>query len=82
MPVISRSADARIVVVGSGWSATELPGATATAAVQGALVALVKTLARDLGPRGITVNEVSVPENVTATPRALAAATAAATQHL
>lgn len=74
VPALSRTDDARIVVVGSGWSATELAEATATAAVQGALVALVKTLARDLGPRGITVNEVAVPEDAPAGPRALAAA--------
>ncbi|KFF58835.1 hypothetical protein JF66_15555 [Cryobacterium sp. MLB-32] len=71
---LSRTEDARIIIVGSGWTAAELDDSTATAAVQGALVALVKTLARDLGPRGITVNEVSVPLDTTAGPRALAAA--------
>jgi 3-oxoacyl-[acyl-carrier protein] reductase len=74
VPALSRTDNARIVVVGAGWSATELTDATATAAVQGALVALVKTLARDLGPRGITVNEVAVPHAVAAGPRALATA--------
>lgn len=74
VPALSVAGDARIVLVGLGWSATELVDATATAAVQGALVALVKTLARDLGPRGITVNEVAVAEGVTAGPRALATA--------
>jgi len=74
VPALSLTPDARIVVVGTAWSATELSDATATAAVQGALVALVKTLARDLGPRGITVNEIAVPEGVTTGPRGLAAA--------
>jgi len=73
-PALTRAGGGRIVLVGTGWSATDLPDATATAAVQGALIALVKTLARDLGPRGITVNEIALPPGVTSASRALAAA--------
>ena len=49
------------MLVGAGWTPTGRPGGTAGSAVEGAVVALVKTLARDLGPAGITVNEVVVP---------------------
>lgn len=63
-PALRRAGDARVVVVGAGWLPTALPRATAAAAAHGALVALVKTLARDLGPEGVTVNEIVVdPEH-------------------
>lgn len=57
-PALRRSGDARVVVIGAGWSHTRVLRATAAAAAHGAVVALVKTLARDLGPQGISVNEV------------------------
>ncbi|MCE0488276.1 SDR family oxidoreductase [Ornithinimicrobium sediminis] len=56
-PALRRSGDARVVVLGSGWIPTSLR-ASAAAVAHGAVVGLVKTLARDLGPQGITVNEV------------------------
>ncbi len=57
-PALRAAGDARVVVLGAGWSPTSRPQATAAAAAHGAVVALVKTLARDLGPQGVTVNEV------------------------
>lgn len=59
-PALRRSGDARVVVIGAGWIPTSLQRASAIAAAHGAVVALVKTLARDLGPHGISVNEVVV----------------------
>ena len=60
VPALRRSAIGRVVFVGAGWFPADRPAATAAAAVSGALVALTKTLARDLGPDGITVNQVVV----------------------
>lgn len=57
-PALRRSGDARVVVIGAGWLPTSVPRATAASAAHGAVVALVKTLARDLGPQGISVNEI------------------------
>lgn len=59
-PALRRSASGRLVLVGAGWFPADRPDATAAAAVHGALVALTKTLARDLGPDGVTVNQVVV----------------------
>jgi NAD(P)-dependent dehydrogenase (short-subunit alcohol dehydrogenase family) len=59
-PALRRSGDARVVVLGAGWTPASTPRSTAAATVHGAVVALVKTLARDLGPQGISVNEVVV----------------------
>lgn len=60
VPGLRRSAAGRVVLVGAGWFPADRPGATAAAALAGGLVALTKTLARDLGPEGITVNQVVV----------------------
>ena len=60
VPALRRSSAGRIVLVGAGWFPADRPDATAAAAVHGGLVALTKTLARDLGPDGITVNQVVV----------------------
>jgi NAD(P)-dependent dehydrogenase (short-subunit alcohol dehydrogenase family) len=60
VPALRRSPAGRVVLVGAGWFPADRPDATAAAAVSGALVALTKTLARDLGPDGITVNQVVV----------------------
>lgn len=78
-PALSRSGNGRIVLIGRGWSATGDADSTASAAVHGAAIALMKTLARDLGPAGITVNEVAVPSDPT---EADAAAVAAAVGYL
>lgn len=63
VPVLVNGSDARIVVVGNGWDAAQVEYSTGAAATQGAAVALVKTLARDLGPVGVTVNQLAIPAN-------------------
>lgn len=61
VPALMAGTDARIVVVGAGWGVAEAAHSSAAAATQGGAVALVKTLARDLGPHGVTVNQVAAP---------------------
>jgi NAD(P)-dependent dehydrogenase (short-subunit alcohol dehydrogenase family) len=73
-PALRNSADGRIVLLGSGWSTSDRPASTAASAVHGAVVALTKTLARDLGPDGITVNEVVCDGAEPPAPEAVAAA--------
>lgn len=48
----------RIVVVSSGVTATHRPGSGLYGASKAAAEELVRVLARELGPRGITVNTV------------------------
>jgi 3-oxoacyl-[acyl-carrier protein] reductase len=49
----------RIVTIGScNAERVPFPGAAANSMTKAALVGLVKGLARDLGPRGITINSV------------------------
>lgn len=78
-PALAESGSGRIVLVARGWAAASDARSTASAAVNGAAIALVKTLARDLGPAGITVNEVAVP---TEPSREAVAAVAAAVGYL
>ena len=73
-PGLRRSTAGRIVLVGAGWLPADRPDSTAAAALHGALVALTKTLARDLGPDGITVNQVVVDPADPADPVTVAAA--------
>jgi NAD(P)-dependent dehydrogenase (short-subunit alcohol dehydrogenase family) len=73
-PALRRSPSGRLVFVGAGWLPADRPDATAAAAVHGGLVALTKTLARDLGPDGVTVNEVVVDPARPADPGTVAAA--------
>jgi NAD(P)-dependent dehydrogenase (short-subunit alcohol dehydrogenase family) len=73
-PALRRSGSGRLVFVGAGWLPADRADATAAAAVHGALVALTKTLARDLGPDGVTVNQVVVDPGDPADPAAVAAA--------
>ena len=58
VPSLRRADAGRLVVLGAGWTPTGEAGSTTASAVSGAVVALVKTLARDLGPDGVTVNSV------------------------
>jgi NAD(P)-dependent dehydrogenase (short-subunit alcohol dehydrogenase family) len=76
VPALRRSSAGRIVLVGAGWFPADRRGVTAAAAVHGALVALTKTLARDLGPDGIAVNQVVVDPDAPADPADVAAAVA------
>ena len=74
VPALRRSAAGRVVLVGAGWLPADRRHSTAAAALHGAVVALTKTLARDLGPDGITVNEVVVDPGRPADAAAVAAA--------
>jgi NAD(P)-dependent dehydrogenase (short-subunit alcohol dehydrogenase family) len=58
LPNLRRNHSGRIVLIGAGWLLSGRPERTAAAAVHGGLVALVKTLGRELGRDGISVNEV------------------------
>ena len=57
----------RIVIVSSYWGVIGWPNATAYAASKAGLVALVKTLGRELAPEGIIVNGIA--PGVTSTPQ-------------
>ena len=81
VPALRRAGDSRILLIGNGWGAAQLEDSTALAAVQGGLAALMKTLARDLGPDGIIVNEIALPAQSLDQP-ALASALAAAVSYL
>jgi NAD(P)-dependent dehydrogenase (short-subunit alcohol dehydrogenase family) len=67
LPGMRRHGGGRVVVVSSEWGVTGWPGATAYAASKAGLIALVKTLGRELAPDGIIVNAVA--PGVTDTPQ-------------
>ena len=67
LPGMRRRGAGRIVVVASEWGVTGWPGATAYAASKAGLIALVKTLGRELAPESIIVNAVA--PGVTDTPQ-------------
>lgn len=73
LPQLRRGTDARVIFVIDGWRAAAQPGSTAAVAANGALIALVKTLARDLGDDGITVNAIArdATDNSSGLPRAI-----------
>ncbi|MGR7025138.1 SDR family oxidoreductase [Geodermatophilus sp. URMC 62] len=73
-PALRRSGAGRLVFLGGGWTAVDRPRTTAAGAVEGALVALTKTLARDLGPDAVTVNEVVTDPAAPPSPAVVAAA--------
>jgi len=73
-PALRRAGDGRMVLVGAGWGAAGTVNGTAGASVHGALIALTKTLARDLGPDGVLVNEIVVQPGSGPDTGALAAA--------
>ncbi|PRY43170.1 short subunit dehydrogenase [Geodermatophilus tzadiensis] len=73
-PALRRSGAGRLVFLGSGWTVADRPGSTAAAAAQGALVALTKTLARDLGPDAVAVNQVVTDPEDPPAPAVVAAA--------
>jgi NAD(P)-dependent dehydrogenase (short-subunit alcohol dehydrogenase family) len=74
VPALRRSPAGRVVLVGAGWFPADRPNGSAAAAVHGGLVALTKTLARDLGPDAITVNQVVVDPDDPADDATVAAA--------
>lgn len=76
VPALRRSGAGRVVLLGAGWTTAAWPDHTGASAVHGAVVALTKTLARDLGPDAITVNEVVSDASEPPTPDAVAAAVA------
>jgi NAD(P)-dependent dehydrogenase (short-subunit alcohol dehydrogenase family) len=57
----------RIVVIASEWGVIGWPNATSYAASKGGLIALVKSAARALGPRGVAVNAIA--PGITDTPQ-------------
>jgi NAD(P)-dependent dehydrogenase (short-subunit alcohol dehydrogenase family) len=57
----------RIVVIASEWGVIGWPNATAYAASKGGLISLVKSVARAVGPRGVSVNAIG--PGVTDTPQ-------------
>jgi NAD(P)-dependent dehydrogenase (short-subunit alcohol dehydrogenase family) len=67
--------EGRIIVISSGWGVTGWPEATAYAASKAGLIALVKTLGRELAPDGIVVNAIA--PGVIDTPQLLVDAVAA-----
>jgi NAD(P)-dependent dehydrogenase (short-subunit alcohol dehydrogenase family) len=67
LPGMRARGSGRIVIVTSYWGVTGWPNATAYAASKAGLIALTKTLGRELAPEGIIVNAVA--PGVTATPQ-------------
>lgn len=67
LPHMRRLGAGRIVVISSEWGVTGWPEATAYAASKAGLIALVKTLGRELASEGIIVNAVA--PGVTDTPQ-------------
>ncbi|MCX2710501.1 SDR family NAD(P)-dependent oxidoreductase [Mycolicibacterium sp. J2] len=59
LPHMRRLGSGRIVVISSEWGVTGWPQATAYAASKSGLIALVKTLGRELAPERIIVNAVA-----------------------
>jgi NAD(P)-dependent dehydrogenase (short-subunit alcohol dehydrogenase family) len=59
LPAMRRSGGGRIVLISSEWGVTGWPDATAYCASKAGLIALVKTLGRELAPQGIIVNAVA-----------------------
>lgn len=59
LPAMRRQGSGRIVVVSSEWGVIGWPNATAYSASKAGLVALVKTLGRELAPYGIGVNALA-----------------------
>jgi NAD(P)-dependent dehydrogenase (short-subunit alcohol dehydrogenase family) len=57
----------RVVVIASEWGVIGWPNATSYAASKGGLIALVKSAARALGPRGVAVNAIA--PGITDTPQ-------------
>jgi len=59
LPGMRRKGSGRIVVISSEWGVIGWPNATAYSASKAGLIALTKTLGRELAPEGIIVNAVA-----------------------
>lgn len=59
VPGMRNRGSGRVIVITSGWGVTGWPQATAYAASKAGLIALVKTLGRELAPDGIIVNGIA-----------------------
>jgi NAD(P)-dependent dehydrogenase (short-subunit alcohol dehydrogenase family) len=59
LPGMRRAGQGRIVLVSSEWGVTGWPDATAYCASKAGLIALAKTLGRELAPEGVIVNAVA-----------------------
>lgn len=77
LPSMRSIGEGRIVIVSSYWGVIGWPDATAYAASKAGLVALTKTLGRELAPEGIIVNGIA--PGVTSTPQLEVDAKAAGT---
>ena len=75
VPVMRQTGGGRVVVIASEWGVIGWPEATAYAGSKAGLIALVKTLGRELAPEGIIVNGLA--PGVTDTPQLLVDAEAA-----
>ncbi len=67
LPGMRRLGFGRIIIVSSYWGVTGWPNASAYAAAKAGLIALTKTLGRELAPGGVIVNAVA--PGVIATPQ-------------
>lgn len=67
LPGMRRQGRGRIVIITSYWGITGWPNATGYAASKAGLIALTKTLGRELAPEGIIVNAIA--PGVIATPQ-------------
>jgi NAD(P)-dependent dehydrogenase (short-subunit alcohol dehydrogenase family) len=67
LPGMRQLGHGRMVIISSYWGIIGWPNATAYAASKGGLIALTKTLGRELAPAGITVNAIA--PGVIATPQ-------------
>jgi NAD(P)-dependent dehydrogenase (short-subunit alcohol dehydrogenase family) len=59
LPGMRSRGGGRIVLVASEWGLIGWPGASAYSAAKAGLIALTKSLGRELGPDGITVNAIA-----------------------
>lgn len=59
LPWLERSASGRIILISSMWGQAGFDHSHAYCAAKGALIALSKSLAKELGPKGICVNNVA-----------------------
>jgi NAD(P)-dependent dehydrogenase (short-subunit alcohol dehydrogenase family) len=67
LPGMRRAGGGNIVIIASEWGVTGWPEATAYSASKAGLIALTKTLGRELAPENITVNAVA--PGITDTPQ-------------